>query len=255
MTSTLFFRPRVLGVGLLLSGALLTPEIILMASALDPRPICVITAEWVAKNSASLPKDYDHVLAFPAAYRRAILHKLPPQEQAALWATHLARALTHIPDLGIDQHRWLESLVLRLRTDGLPSPNSSDLDDLGREITLRFGKRPDVVRLFTQFGPNEGRYTRSLTASWLTLTDVVRRSIVVSAQSNDCNCSLQDDWCPAHYSGPGYAWCEDPDEYNYCPSCQEHWGCGWFFLRTCNGVCAHCEQWPPTGEWFCGCGL
>lgn len=254
MTLAAILRPRVIAVWLALSVLVLTPEIVAVRSAFDPRPTCEITAEWVQQHSANLPTGYDDFIAFPDTYRRAMLHKLTPKQQSALWATHLERALTQSPELNADQRRWLGEIVHRLRRTGLPKPDSAEYEAMGNEITQYFGGSSQL-RLFTQLGPDRGSYSRNLGAAWLNFKDAVRSSIVANAESGDCNCRTTDDWCPAHYSGPGYAWCEDPEEYNWCPSCQERWGCGWWLLGTCDGMCSHCIEAPPgSGEWACGCG-
>ena len=238
---------------LVLSLMVLGPEVALLHGALDLRPICAIAKEWVAAHTSDLPTEYDTVVAFPLSYRREIYNSLPDAVRGQLWSTQLSRALGGNYGFTAEQRHWLEELVRRLQANGLANGDSREATTIATDVERLFGHDPTLAKLFTQLGPDDGRYGHGVASSWLTLQTMVRQSFVLDAASNECNCTYYSDWCDTWYSGPGYAWCEDPYEYQYVPPCQENCCCGSFWWYQCNGVCAKCEEIPEgSGNWFCG---
>jgi hypothetical protein len=231
----------------------LAPEVALVTAAFDGRASCTLADAWVKDHLDNLPTDYDEFVSFPLLHRRAIFAKLSNAQRGELWATQLSRALVDKADLTEQHRRWILGLVLELRERGLPPPKSAEAERYARDVAMHAAGRGDIEKLFTQLGPDTGRYSMSIQSTWLNLQDAVKRSLVASAYVS-CNCTTMSDWCEAWYSGPGYAWCEDPSWYSWCPDCETDTFCGTWWLYECNGMCSHCEENPPgSGEWFCGC--
>lgn len=189
--------------------------------------------DWLSTRAASTrtPIGYGELAPLPKALAAAVLHRLPPQQQAAIWRQRLAvRAKEAHPD---QQEAVYESASL-ITADLFARAARQGGDAVSVEIGLI------VDTLSRSFGPRD-------IAEILSMGTMAPPPIARAFEKDDpdpeprCNCYDSSD-CFGQFS------CI-PDEQLPCE--YRNWGCGYFFLFPCTGRCCFWMNVPGGGHWAC----
>ncbi len=231
--------------------ALLLTYVGVITPLVDTLPQCRRVEAWVTSHAQSLPTSYDGLLAFPKAYRNAIFNVLPANAKARIWRTHLDRALTASASTLTDSQR---AFVARARdlikseyyVRPRPPAVQEEVSQLFAEAGVLFANSPRKSILLELDGPVSLAGFR-MDATLLHLKATLGRSLVASAQEwincGDCKCAIDYQFV---WTCPMAGNCMYPPYPYYCQ--ERSWGCGWFGLLQCNGLCC---SWDG-GSCYCG---
>lgn len=190
---------------------------------------CQLAQRWVAERLGNLPTDYDDFSALPVGYRKAVFRTLSADRKSGLWREHFQRFRHEHPSLTKNQ------ISLLSRLSDMPLENEFETDSVHRTTTADIQKLESEARslfsanvareLFDVLGTPEATY-RTLASVRLGVVLKLRGVFNVSANAQ-CACSDAANGC-----GDGYACVTTA---SHCDS--TNYGCGFLWLRTCNGLC------------------
>lgn len=188
--------------------------------------------DWVQQNKHQLPRDYDAVIAQPAAYRRQIVGHSTPEVRSALWVEQIGRYQRSQPGLTRRQVSALEATSAVAADPTTFAVGATQQPDVLRRIASAeqavvdaFGggdhdKMPQAVQtLLTEIAPQRG------TAS---------AGVVPDGTVRGCNCSSTSSF--THCSGACLS-------YHLCICGAYTPGCGFLGGYECDGVCASSDGW------------
>lgn len=182
---------------LMLGLIALPAEALLLPVARTPDPAAAAEA-WTAdltsvelRNAAFVIEDY------PAAYRRAIMTTLAPEERSETWRNLIAKYSEAHPELTPEQASLLDEAIAVASPDAFRPPLSAEL---AARITDVFNRSLKVLgpqatnELFVTLGPaNVGK--RNRLPATQQIADRLRSWRVASAGAADCNCNIDIDTC------------------------------------------------------------
>jgi hypothetical protein len=215
-------------VAMVTSLIMVAPSVIAVHDALDARPVCARSKDWVAQHVSSLPSTLEQLRAYPAAYRKTILGTMTSDARAALWRQHLEQ-WSHAPTPA--QREVIARAIAFITPAVIASPetNRSEAIEIAKAGRQAFG---DAVakEIFEVIGGTESRPLGSLAALRIYIGDSLRNAFTLKASSNFClaHCSSFDNWCrsPYHCVWIDEQWCDHTE-----------FGCGSFGLFPCDGTC------------------
>ncbi|WP_163570136.1 bacteriocin fulvocin C-related protein [Fodinicola feengrottensis] len=174
---------------------------------------------WVAAHRHNLPAEYDEVISYSMAYRKAIYQALPASARSRLWVTQIDRYRASHPSLTAEQSGVLD----RVRTIAATEKYFSNDRTSATPDTVVKNVEADAERVL-------GRdQTRTLLAT-LGPAPAYARVQPHSPSEPDCNCSVDSPYC-----GPSPNYCSPAgDVYD----CHVHAAdCGFLLLYYCDGTC------------------
>lgn len=100
---------------------------------------------WATRNKGHLPSNYEEVLAYPVAYRKAIFAVSPPRIKSRLWVEALSRDRADRTDLTLEQKEVLDRAVELAADERLfNTPQEREVGLFGRLSELK----ADAARVF-----------------------------------------------------------------------------------------------------------
>lgn len=240
-------RIRSLAFVTLVAGAVFLPAIVVLSSHIDDRKMCQVAGAWAKEHAGNLPSDFDSLVSLPLPYRRAALAYASTAVKTKAWDEQFARLLLR-SDLTDPQRRFVSSLRAQLPSllGGSSAPPAS------ATVKAIFSGRPDLLKAFTQLGPDSGN--RRTWQGFLLMTRDAFWNLGSSYAYDDnggpcqfragqnCRCSSEDDWCDVETWGP----CEVSMVSDACIYLSS--GCGWLNGYPCNGCCGGFTPWPGGGH-------
>jgi hypothetical protein len=179
-------------------------------------------------SSDQVAADVSGIEQFPFAYRRALMARLPATAQARVWQNHINAYIQANPSLPGASVTALRNVAGMLTGDLLSNPTDaqrSALQAAGALVQTLLGR--DVAwDLMYQLGPPDGAATTAAVPLTMRLKEYLNDKLTLLARDSDCECAMN-------------FGCYDMN--SHCSqelSCNvTSWGCGWFWLYTCNGLC------------------
>ncbi|ASU77454.1 hypothetical protein CDG81_03070 [Actinopolyspora erythraea] len=172
---------------------------------------CAAAQRWVEANANNLPAQYDELVGYPMAYRRAIYAKSSPERKARFWSDHLRRYRTENPDLSTEQRAALDEAEAVAANSVHFTPENAPtraIENVDRRMRDAFG-RDEAGRVIAALGPAERRPSEAAQPS--------------------CECTNKSEYCPdRHYCQYKSQNCSFVDK-----------GCGTFWAYVCNGLCEY----------------
>jgi hypothetical protein len=187
--------------------------------------------DWLsARAAAKRPAvGYADLAPLPKALAASVLHRLPPHQQAAIWRERLAARATEVhPD---QQGAIIESAGL-ITADLFARAARKGGNAVRGEIDLI------VDTLSRSLGPGDVATTLSIG----TMARPSNAGILEKTDPPNCNCY---DSSECH----GFMSCIENEEVAPCET--QNWGCGYFFLFSCKGLCCYWMSLPGGGHWVC----
>ena len=183
---------RLLLVSGILVGALALPTI--LAAGKPGASACEEAVQWVRQNRATLPRTYEEIVAYPAAYRRYILSELNASERSAVWRESLA-AFAAQENLSVEQQKLLVEYN-NIVTQDYSIRNTLEV---GPKVLLPLSQwKERAGKMFTQeqmraltsrIGPEGVAYTRSLEATKIHMLANLRSYVTAQADVDNCDCN------------------------------------------------------------------
>jgi hypothetical protein len=175
---------------------------------------CATVAAWVIGNEANLPTEYDDIVRFPVAYRRAIFELLSPAARSNLWQRHFQAYLVANPGLSAEQIAFIDEAGAAISPElfAEEAGTAASQDTLERVAALEaeaflLFPQDQARALLAQLGPDEPAKG-------------------YAPEEVDCHCSTVSDWCSDNLN------CKKGAR-----DCHEEGGCGKLWMYTCNGMC------------------
>jgi hypothetical protein len=168
------------------------------------------------------------IQAYPFAYRKAIMGRLPAATQSYVWQSHIQSYLANNPNINPDAVDALNEVLTLLTPDhfGRPATDAerSEIQVLADRVVADLGQ--DTAKyLMYYLGP-----AQSTVASAEPITDKIsnflRDKLIVLARAGDCSCNTGFGCGGANCSGG-----------SGCSPTSDWPACGWLWDQTCDGSC------------------
>lgn len=204
-------------------------ETILLNALQTPDPQSAVRT-WVASlSSEDLWTVSTQVSEYPFAYRREIMHALPPFVRAFVWQRHIRTYIYLHPDLDPGTVALLNAMISEITPQAMSNPSVDTIHDvgtLGLQIKAALGADQTDYLLY-RLGAKDGTFA-SIEPLSQRLANVVRRTFIAMAEApTDCDCNI--DW------GCGMGTCKDGTG---CTADDDWPMCGLLWLSTCDGKCS-----------------
>jgi len=197
----------------------------------DKRPDCKKAQEWVRTRAGRLPTTLSEIATFPVAYRQRIFDALPPGVKSALWHQHVDSVL-RTESFSHEQQAFIRESIALLTPSSYQLPRHHRFP---RERAMQLFPRTQLKGVFVHLGGRPAGSRRAGLASvqslFIDMAGLLRSPVV---HAGDCDCNDEDDWCSAHAQGTT---CTKESDSPYAKCDPTGWGCGWFGLNACDGVC------------------
>ncbi|HEY7474387.1 MAG TPA: bacteriocin fulvocin C-related protein [Vicinamibacterales bacterium] len=223
-----------------LSVLILPAEIVLLPVARTPDQLEAAMAWTDGLSAGELQQASFQIDAYPAAYRRAILSALGPEDRSAVWRVHFLKYRSTHPELTPAQAAVIEEAIEIATSDAFMPPIRPALRE---QIQRTFNRAVSILgpkaaeELFVSLGPKDAPLHNALPLTQR-IADRVRSWRVVSAATPDCNCNVDIDTCDI---GPD-PWLSCSEQYS-CNFDLDWPMCGPLWAWACTGWCK-VMRWP-----------
>jgi hypothetical protein len=210
-------------------GLTLPAESVLL-KALSPSSAQTIAQDWVnSLSSDQVASASDSVQAYPFAYRREIMRRLPPTLRANVWRRHIQNYIDNNPALDDSVKALLYNAEALATPDAFDQPTAdtrTQLAIVAEQIKVLVGK-DDAEGLFYRLGPRDQTFASAAPISQR-IAAFIHARFVVEARSEDCECNSGFGCGEATYCSAGHGCVLD-----------ETWPmCGWWWDQVCDGLCS-----------------
>lgn len=182
---------------------------------------CKFIDDWILENRDNLPSTFDELARLPLAYRKRVFLELSPEQQSALWQTHLSRWLAgawgSANGVLSDEQRALVAWIRGQLTADVYARQDTAWAPL-EEIRTTFPDPELRSAVFSQLGPPQ------------------KSGETVFQFSSEPNCHCVVDWIGGDQC-PYPLVCKPNDEGANCHEVR----CGFWDLWTCDGMCCFPE--------------